>query len=248
MGKPRIWTLAGIARWIVLGSCSLVAACATPQDVLVETEGKAAVIVGLVYDSDHRQNWLNDSIRESYGVTVNVLSLDNLQKKPEIPRYSQETNLSLSHRDTDLVIWVAHLVEPGTLYLASIDEIALIRTALIGFPRRDTNERSFSERIVKNGGEIKSVVVGENTPRFDTMPGEVLYIGTFRSKISSDLFGPFFAWENVTDTMLSYEFQPERAKEIVAASRFARLPMKSVDLFATRPKAREILSAPWAKR
>ncbi len=207
-------------KLFLLGLFVLLAACAPSLNHQVTQQGKSVVLVGTQSVPDYDDNFFNESPSGYYGLSVMVVGGDQKQSRP---RASQRQDIDVNRT------WSVIAVDPGLYKFSGVRE-------------RGWENLFIRDIISKTTGFSGS----SSVPPFEVRENEVLYIGTFVTKITSKkgLFGS----RRLVDATKSYEMQSEDAREAIMRFKIQHGSFRELDIFAGNADGIRLLTQPWAER
>lgn len=186
---------------------------------------KSIILLGNETVLDFELTFLTDRIRETYSLVSMMAGAD----KP-----ARGVTRKFHKENDDLILWVAFFVEPGS-YVVN------------GFRERAETEYVKAPRPLDQPTKTTNFVAIDSPLRFDVGVSEIVYIGTVRSKLTTE-GKPLVGSPRVQDAKKSYELDTEKARQVIEALELPDLTFRQVDIFENRPEARALFDLPWSAR
>lgn len=211
-------------RWIskfaaIAGLSLFLTGCAASFDHSVKEEGKSIVLLSLqtVADFEHSV-WLG-SVQQIYRFSP------LFDKDEEVFKGNRK---GFDQSDDRRTLWMAFVLPPGTYSINGFVDRAETREGAILFggpPIRITD-------LADAGGPLT----------YDVGTGEIVYIGTFRSNVTTRKVEPL--GRKFVEAQKSYVLQTEEAERIIKKLSLPEATFKQVNLFEGRPQARTLYERP----
>jgi len=214
-----------MSRLSFLATIILLAACTPAQQGSTRFDGQSVILAAVEINPDFSPGIFQASPSSIYSLNLRFLGdAGDQQAIRPLPLIE-----SLDTRSR----WLAFPVPPGTYALAGVVE--------------EGHEGNF-----RFGGVVKSTwFTGAGVmPRFDVGPGEVVYVGTFRAQIGTDLGDTLgqLGGRYLRDAQKTYARNMLRARDAARRYRLADKPLREINIFSKSPEALSKYSVRWSER
>tara|TARA_R110002110_G_scaffold260260_1_gene475937 strand:+ start:126908 stop:127576 length:669 start_codon:yes stop_codon:yes gene_type:complete len=211
-------------RWVskiaaIAALTVFLAGCAASFDHSIKEEGKSIVLISLQTVPDFEPNVWHGPVGNIYRFSP-LFDEDDETFKGNRKAFDQS--------DDRQTLWLAFVLAPGTYSINGFVDQAETRDGIILFGAAPTR----TTKLVDAGGPLT----------YDVGAGEIVYIGTFRSKLTTrniESLGRKFV-----EAQKSYLLQTEEAKRIIQKLSLPEATYRQVNLFEGRPDARSLYERP----
>lgn len=200
---------------VIAGLFLFLTGCAASFEHSIKEEGKSIVLLSLQTVPDFEPNSFLDPAHQIHRFTPLF---------PTEDKTFSGNRKAFDQTDDRLTLWIAYVLAPGTYSITGFADRAETREGAILFGQAPLRVTDFADA----GGPLT----------YEVGSGEIVYIGTFRSDITTRATKPI--GRRFVDARKSYVLQTDEAKRIIKKLSLPEAAFKQVDLFAGRPDARAL--------